>query len=300
VIEELDELDLRLISILTKDASQSSIKLARILNVSPQTVRRRVETLVKNQIINIRVIQYYSESAIKVIIGLRVERNLISQTLELLIKRGEVKFLASVSGRYNIIVWAKFESIASYSAFLDEIIYPLKPLQEPLISICTQVRRFAFFDQPDQIERYAKKKLDSIDRRIIHALDKNATQNSTNLARQLNISAPTVRHRINNLLDKYIRIQAIPNLHLGRTVTAVIGITVEKGSLNRVVDLLMKREEVWLLGLFAGPFDIGIWAIFKSTEEFTLFLNGVLNPLEDIREKEILLCTKIHKLILHN
>jgi len=164
--------------------------------------------------------------------------------------------------------------------------------------ICTEYRKYAFIKMngaANQIKP-ANKPVDDIDMRIIEALEKDARQKSTRLAKSLNISAPTIRCRINDLLNNnIIHIQAFPNLRMGKTIAAVIALKVANGAVNRIADCLCDLNEVRQVLLYSGTYDIGVWAWFESIEAFSEFLKNVINPLEGVEKKEISIQTEIRK-----
>jgi Lrp/AsnC family leucine-responsive transcriptional regulator len=299
ITKYLDEIDRKIVGALEKNAYLSSIELSKLLGICAPTIRRRVNRLIKNDIIRIQAVQINrARTSLTVSMLLKVESSAINRTADLLAGQPEVGFLVLSAGYYNIIILSWFETMEAYSRFLNTVLYPMKGILEMDTLICTEYRKYGFLKMHDAANpiKPAIKPVDEIDMKIIQALEKDAHQNSTKLAKILNISAPTVRRRINDLLDNnIIHIQAFPNLRMGKTIAAVIALKVESGALNRIADYLSGMDQVRQVLLYAGTYDIGIWAWFESIEEFSEFLNNVLNPLEGVEKKVIGIQTQIKK-----
>jgi DNA-binding Lrp family transcriptional regulator len=299
IMTQMDDIDKKIVGALEKDAYISSLELSRQIGICAPTIRRRVNRLIKNDSIRIQAVQIIrARTSLTVSILLKVENNAIVRTADLLASQPEVGFLALTAGYYTIVILSWFESMEAYSRFLNTVLYPLKGILEVDTLICTEYRKSGFLRMNDASNpvKPAIKSLDEIDTKIIQALEKNAHQNSTSLAKELNISAPTVRRRINDLLkNNIIHIQAIPNLHIGKIIVASIALKVDSTALNRIADYLCEIDQVRQVVLYAGSYDIGIWAWFESIEAFSQFLNNVINPLEGVQQKVIVIHTEIKK-----
>ena len=298
-MNHLDEIDKKIIGALEKDAHMSSMEMSKQLDVCAPTIRRRVNRLIKNDSIRIQAVQINRvKISITVTILLKVESNAITRTADLLASQKEVGFIVLTAGYYTVVCMGWFESVESYSRFLNTVLYPMKGIIETDTLICTGYRKYAFIKMNGTADpiKSANKPVDDIDMKIIEALEKDARQKSTRLAKSLNISAPTIRRRINDLLNNnIIHIQAFPNLRMGKTIAAVIALKVAGDALNRIVDYLSGMDEVRQVLLYSGTWDIGVWAWFESIEAFSEFLKDVINPLEGVEKKEIAIQTEIKK-----
>lgn len=117
----LDTIDEQLINILEKNADQTSEKLASQLNVSASTVRRRLKNLQQKGII--RTVATFDPNKagfpIVVILAFDVTRTKTAQAVERLAKATEVKWVASTTGRYSIIAFARFRSTDDLDNFMQ-------------------------------------------------------------------------------------------------------------------------------------------------------------------------------------
>jgi len=298
-MNQLDKIDKKIVDALAIDAHVSSMEMSRRLNICAPSIRRRINSLIKNDIIRIQAVQINRvKTSITVSVLLKVDSNVIVRTADILAGRKEVGFIVLTAGYFNIVCLCWFESVEAYSRFLNSVLYPMEGVLDTDTLICTEYRKYAFVKMDraaDQIKR-ADKPVADIDMKIIELLEKDARQKSTELAKNLNISTATVRCRINYLIgNRIIRIQAFPNFRMSKTVAAVIALKVANGTVNRIAEYLSERAESRQVLLFTGTFDIGVWAWFESIQGFSEFLKDVINPLEGVEKKEIAIQTEIRK-----
>jgi len=298
-MRQLDDIDKKIVGALKRDAHVSSIDMSKQLDICASTIRQRITKLIKNDIIRIQAVQINRvTTSLTVSILLKVENNAIIRTADLLAGQKEVGFITLTAGYYNIVCLGWFESVESYSRFLNTILYPMKGVLDTDTLICTEYVKHAsirLHDSAGSIEP-TNKRVDDIDMKIIEELEKDARQSTTRLAKRLHISAPTIKRRLKVLLDNnIIRILAIPNLRTGKTIVVSIALKVESNALNHIVDHLCGIDEVRQVLLLSGTYDISAWAWFESIEAFSKFLKNVINPLDGVEKKLIVIQTEIKK-----
>ncbi len=131
-----------------------------------------------------------------------------------------------------------------------------------------------------------------INEQIVQLLQQNARRTSQEIAKQLNISAPTVRRRINKLIqDGDIRIVAVPGYQAaGSLTTAVIALDVDNEKVDAVLHSLAGKEEIIWLSSTAGRYDIIALGQFTSTNMLYEFLRVELANVEGLRNSETFIC----------
>jgi Lrp/AsnC family leucine-responsive transcriptional regulator len=302
-MKQLDSLDKKIIVALENDAYISSLEMSRQIGICASTIRRRTNRLMQTGTIRIHAIRINRmKTSLTVSIQLKVENIAIVHTADLLAARPEIGFLVLTAGYYNICCLGYFESTEAYSKFLNTVLYPLKDVLETDTLICTEDRKYSSkrLQGATNTNKTVRRDTDHIDLKIMAALEKDAHQSSTTLAKSLNISAPTIRRRIKDLLCNHvIHIQAFPNLRMGKTIASLIALKVDSSALNRIADYLSGMHEVRQVLLCTGSYDMGIWAWFESIEAFSEFLNNVLNPLEGVQKKLVVIQTEIKKMGSH-
>lgn len=115
-----DELDHSLIQELQRNGRQTNLELALKLGVSETTIRRRIERLLNENVINIVAVPnlYKVGYGIKAIIVLEVELSKIDEIMGKLAKYPNVHYLAQSTGRYNMIFWALFPTTNDLGEFV--------------------------------------------------------------------------------------------------------------------------------------------------------------------------------------
>jgi len=299
IMKKIDDIDQEIINLLKRDARISSIKMAKILGICAPTIRRRVNKLIKNGVIRIQAMQLNRvRTLITVVIMLKIENNTVNQTVSLLASHPEVEFITMTTGQYNIAMRCWFKTIEAYSRFLNTVLYPLENVVEREILICTKNIKHAFVKLPDDSEsiKTTIKKVDDLDMKIISALEEDAYKKFTELAKNLNVSVPTVRSRVNSLLrGNIIRIQAVPSSRIEKMVSALITLKVENNVINRIANYLAGMDETRWVVLYSGNYDIGVLAVFDTVEACYGFLNNVINPMEGVVKKMIDIQLEIKK-----
>jgi Lrp/AsnC family transcriptional regulator for asnA, asnC and gidA len=106
----VDELDHKLIKLLVENAKKSCQLMAKELNTSPSTIRRRYLNLVNQGIIKIVARVDPSKIGIETIgtLGLNIDHARLEDVLETLNARDDIRLITVTSGRYNVIAvaWA--------------------------------------------------------------------------------------------------------------------------------------------------------------------------------------------------
>lgn len=130
--------------------------------------------------------------------------------------------------------------------------------------------------------------LDPIDLAIVRLLQDQGRTTNAHIARVLGVSEPTVRKRIDRLVqDEIIKVVAVLNpSKTGYRTDVLIGISVEPGSLLVVGEALSRREEVVYLGYTTGRHDILVEMLFRDDEALFDFLDQHLPALGPIVSTE--------------
>jgi Lrp/AsnC family transcriptional regulator, regulator for asnA, asnC and gidA len=139
----LDALDEKLIGVLKENARQSSEKLAKKLNVSPTTVRRRLKKLIRSQSVRMVALVEPSKAGISLltIIAFDVAHDSLDESIQLLMEQSEVKWISTTTGRFDILVEAAFHSTQELSDFLQKKLAGLKGLKDTETFVCLEVKK---------------------------------------------------------------------------------------------------------------------------------------------------------------
>ena len=138
---------------------------------------------------------------------------------------------------------------------------------------------------------------DSIDERIVRLLGQDARQNSKALAKQLNLSAATVRRRLRKLIQsESLRIiGAVDPTRFGLPLAVVITLDVSNDKLESAIEVLANQPEIKWVSSTTGRFDIIALARFPSMDSLSDVLTRHLTQMEGVRSSETFVCLDVRK-----
>jgi len=119
----IDTLDMKIIRALQADARKPIVQIAKEVNANEATVRRRIDKLLKDGIIErfTVVLNYHKLGrVIKAFIGLRVEPAKLKAIADHLAKHPDTQVLYRTSGDTDIVTEVIFEKMEDLNAFLEE------------------------------------------------------------------------------------------------------------------------------------------------------------------------------------
>ena len=139
--------------------------------------------------------------------------------------------------------------------------------------------------------------VDAVSREIIRRLCADGRTSTTELAREIGVTEGTVRRKLRRLLeDRTIAVKAVVDpILLGDSVTAIIGLDVERQHLDAVADRLAGYGFVDKVYLTTGPFDVMIEVTMSSVANLYAFLLDELAPVEGIKDTETYLIGRVYK-----
>ncbi len=116
----MDDLDLKIISMLQDDARASNAGIARDVGVSEGTVRRRLRRLIQGEFLRISALRdpgrmgYASEA----LVGVQADPDNIDQVAKDLARLDEVDWVTITTGKYDVFAWAALQSAETLGIFL--------------------------------------------------------------------------------------------------------------------------------------------------------------------------------------
>jgi len=139
----MDLLDTQLIELLMKDANVSSTSLAKQLNVSSSTVRRRMNNLLAQEIIHVKATPNLEKFGLPVVafISLEVSHEKIKSVLKALSEYPNAAWVGATSGLFNVrTVWWVSSTEQLYS-LLESEIGKIDGINRIETSICLQIEK---------------------------------------------------------------------------------------------------------------------------------------------------------------
>jgi len=116
-------LDMKIVKVLQADARKPIIKLAREVGANEATVRRRIDKLLREGIIErfTVVLDYHKLGRIiKAFIGLRVQPAKLKEIVDHLSKHPDIQVLYRTSGDTDIFAEVIFEKMEDLNEFLEK------------------------------------------------------------------------------------------------------------------------------------------------------------------------------------
>ena len=132
-----------------------------------------------------------------------------------------------------------------------------------------------------------KTKLDTLDNEIIRLLTENGRMPVGEMAKKLNVTAPTVRNRIKELEKNGIfKVSGLvdPSRHR-KMITALVTMSVRsEGKLDKILDKIAKLPNVSWVGVVTGRYDIiaevmcveGKEELYRFTTETILKMGNII------------------------
>ncbi|MCP8307987.1 MAG: Lrp/AsnC family transcriptional regulator [archaeon] len=111
---KIDEMDMKILAELVKNANLSVPKLSKKINVNPSVVYSRIKRLVKRNIIKNFTIIVNEELlgyVVTAVIGMDIDAKLRDSVLNELLTLREVKDVSEVTGRFDLIVSIRARSL---------------------------------------------------------------------------------------------------------------------------------------------------------------------------------------------
>ena len=111
---KIDEIDLKILAELQKDASISVPKLSKKINVNSSVAYSRIKRLAKRQLIKRFTIEVNDEAlgyTVSALIGLNIDSKVRDVILDEMLKMASVRDIHEVTGRFDLLVKVKAHSL---------------------------------------------------------------------------------------------------------------------------------------------------------------------------------------------
>jgi DNA-binding Lrp family transcriptional regulator len=122
-LSSLDTLDMKIVRLLQQNARTPYVEMAKELGVNEATVRRRVEKLIEDKMIQrFTVLLDYHKlgRVIKAFVGLRVQPAKLRSIIDHLSKHPDIHTLYRTSGDMDILAEVLFVTMEELNAFLEK------------------------------------------------------------------------------------------------------------------------------------------------------------------------------------
>jgi Lrp/AsnC family transcriptional regulator, regulator for asnA, asnC and gidA len=137
---EIDAIDVKLIRLLQCDPLRSRKILAAELGISPSSVRRRIRVLTKEGVIRIVAVIDPRQWGLSLCaqIGVNVDIKHFDSVIKSLCSLDQVKNVAAVTGRYDILIYVRVATIEELSSLMRDKIARIDGVLRTQIFLCNQ------------------------------------------------------------------------------------------------------------------------------------------------------------------
>jgi Lrp/AsnC family transcriptional regulator, regulator for asnA, asnC and gidA len=129
----IDDLDLKILSELSKDASTSVPKLSKKISINASVVYSRIKRLLRKGLIKKFTIVINDEAlglSVKALTGINMDSKLRDNVLNELFKIPEVREVSEVTGRFDILVTMNARSLDEMHRLISEKIGHVEGVQK--------------------------------------------------------------------------------------------------------------------------------------------------------------------------
>ena len=290
---ELDELDLMLARELELDARQTNVVLARKLNTSQMTVKRRLQRLLDQGVITFATIAPLPH-LIGVNIGLNVSPGKAGEVAEYLRTYRSIQRIILTTGRYDIILSMVFSDFNRVTDFLDGDLSHVPHLIDAEKILVMETIKMSWKYLNDDTDRYRQpplREFDELDLKLIKELELCPRESIKDLGSKLGVNRKLAGRKFQSLLaDNVIQVVSIANPSLfGLNVPVFIFVKVQPGKVRFVANSLAAERRVHHIHIITGPFELFVNAIFRDLEELSGFLMNHLGNYEGVISHETLI-----------
>ena len=139
----MDKVDEQIVSILEQNARQTSNTVAKQMNVSPATVRRRLKRLLDTKELNLVALRDLAKAGfpIAALIGLNIEHETHEEVVAKILKLPGVCWVSTTTGRFDSFVFVRATSNEHLYGFLKDVLLNIKGIKDSETFICMYFER---------------------------------------------------------------------------------------------------------------------------------------------------------------
>jgi len=283
-----------------KDGRYSYTKLAQQLKTKVSIVSSRVNKMLEEDLLSIQAVPnpYKIGYKFQAVIAMNVEYKLVDDVCSSLIDNFNVSSIATMFGRYNILVFAEFPTIDT----LLKIVQDELPKHEGVIKIDTLLvsERKKSFEQlfgPEAVTGEVVN-IDKLDENLIYELRKNGRANLAQLAAKYNTSTASVTRRVAALIKKnVIKITVVPNHTkiMGFTAVAYLAIEADPKKVNEICECLATFPEVTSILTLITMYNILAIIVLPDYQDLYRFVSEKISTIDGVIHVDPLIRAELKK-----
>jgi DNA-binding Lrp family transcriptional regulator len=326
---QLDELDWLIIEPLRHDGRRSYTDIARSIGVVKQTVGKRVERLLKHDalVITARVNPVIMGFPLFVSLGVRAESGAAQSVAAQFSRMKEVSYVAHTAGRFDLLVDVYLRDTMALFAFLYGRIPKVDGVVDCTNWIVVRSRKHSYMwheENGSQSQHFGPSldtevgdgdgdgragawspalaspvvDLNDLEHRIVQLLRADGRRSFANMARELDVSEPTVAKYVERLFNaRAIQVTArLKPAVIGFPIQVSVAIQAKAGRVEEIGAKLAAMQNATYVGYTTGAFNIVMEAFLRDDEDLFHFLNAKLASIDGIEAKETWTILRVEKL----
>jgi DNA-binding Lrp family transcriptional regulator len=302
----MDELDQRIAAALQVNGRASWLQVARVLGSSESTVARRAQLMMESGKIRVVVIADPVRCGFGywVLLQIRCEVGESTRVAHTLAERPDVRYLALVTGPFDIVIELIVPSRRYLARILLEEIPKVGGIKETTTRMVLRNFKMAYDWSRDllgpaskNLERYDEALepedmtcvLDEVDLRLYELLLEDGRRSFSELAAIAGISASMARRRVDSLWKKgCIRFATLiePSL-LGYDAECICWVRVDLSRLEQTAKALAAKREVRYLSATINYSDLIAEVVLPSQDALYEFCTEMLGRLPGVQEVNV-------------
>ncbi|MBF8193223.1 Lrp/AsnC family transcriptional regulator [Nonomuraea sp. K274] len=299
-MEDLDDLDRKILAALHVNGRASWTDLAQLLGISTTTVARRAQHLFAAGLARVAVLPHLEhEGPVHVfIVRLTCSPGSQLRVAGLLAKNPDIRFVTIVTGGYDIV----FELVApkhrDLYTMLVEFVHTIPGTLQSDADLVLHTYKVSYdWSVPVLGERAApfgldrpayaceRNHLDDVDREVLAAMREDGRASFQSVGRRLGISESTARRRLEGMLERGCASVAtfIPAAALGYEAEILFWLSVEPRMQNSVAERLSGERGVRMIASMLGQASLMCEVIVPTTADIHRFTSQTLASVPGIR-----------------
>ncbi len=146
-MKSIDNIDEQIIHLLEGNAQQSSETLAKQLNVSSATIRRRLKRLIDSNVLHIVAYKDPNMAGLPVaaVVGFNIDHALLDSAMQAISSYPQVVLACTTTGRFDAFALVRFSSNEDFSSFLRNEITKIEGVKDSETFVCLHIEKRGLF-----------------------------------------------------------------------------------------------------------------------------------------------------------
>lgn len=299
----IDDLDLKVLSFLDRDARTTIAAIAKQIGISRQAVHNRIKRMESGGVIlghfavfDSGVVGYNWYRALIRLLNITKEQK--RGFIDYLKHHPYVTWLGEVGGRWDIVANFACRSPAAFNEISEELSVKFgATIREIQILVYVNIydysRTYLSSVHPSRRQFFHKMSagspvvLDALDHRLVAQVAQNARMDHTQLGKALGVSRNTVKARLDRLVRRGIILgfRTFPNLHLIGRESNMLFLQINRLDRERETELyyyLQLLPQVTFVVKHIGQWKVGLEIEAKTSREFQEVLIDIRSKFSDI------------------